>query len=217
MQCRAVLGVQVSDQRPAQRPSRSDRDCPLDTAGDRCLWHVGGTAGEYDSCPHVTATAPSCWEGEARLSDYRLGGKSPEGSRQPDTGTTGRRPAPLRASSVVEFMRDPLDLCFQPAFTLSPYVATDDRCDMRHRFVSGNCRLVMYQRVDDRCHQLGALVLSGTSQDEGHVEETTRLVQIPTPIGVGFCCIASALVGNVDGSGGGSAGECEPCTHQSVL
>src|SRR5215207_5641020 len=26
----------------------SDRGCPLDTAGVRCLWHVGGTAGEND-------------------------------------------------------------------------------------------------------------------------------------------------------------------------
>jgi hypothetical protein len=29
--------------RSAQRPSWSDRGCPLDTAGDRCLWHAGGT------------------------------------------------------------------------------------------------------------------------------------------------------------------------------
>jgi hypothetical protein len=33
------------------RPFRSDRDCPPDTAGDRCLWHVGGTAGEYEDAP----------------------------------------------------------------------------------------------------------------------------------------------------------------------
>ena len=44
MQCRAVLAVQVSAQRPAQPLSWSDRGCPLDTAGDRCLWHAGGTA-----------------------------------------------------------------------------------------------------------------------------------------------------------------------------
>jgi hypothetical protein len=43
MQCRVVLAVQVRAKRPAQRPSRSDRCCPLDTARDRCLWHVGGT------------------------------------------------------------------------------------------------------------------------------------------------------------------------------
>jgi hypothetical protein len=33
---------------PAQWPASSDRDCPLDTAGDRYLWHVGGTADEND-------------------------------------------------------------------------------------------------------------------------------------------------------------------------
>jgi hypothetical protein len=37
---------------------RSDRGYPLRTDGDRCLWHVGGTAGEYDDDPHVTATVP---------------------------------------------------------------------------------------------------------------------------------------------------------------
>jgi hypothetical protein len=88
---------------------------------------------------------------------------------------------------------------------------------VRHRFVDGNCRLVMHERVDDCGDQLGALVLTGTSQDEGHVEETARLVEVSLPIGVSFCCIASALVGNVDRSGGGSAGECEACGYHSVL
>jgi hypothetical protein len=49
--CHAVSGasvVQVSGMCPASRPSRSDRDCPLDTAYDRCFWHVGGTAGTND-------------------------------------------------------------------------------------------------------------------------------------------------------------------------
>ena len=49
MQFRAVSVFQVKRQRPAKRPSPSDRGCPLDTAGDRCLWHAGGTAGEHDS------------------------------------------------------------------------------------------------------------------------------------------------------------------------
>jgi hypothetical protein len=31
---------------PVHWPPRSDRGCPLDTARDRCLWHVGGTTGE---------------------------------------------------------------------------------------------------------------------------------------------------------------------------
>src|SRR5215207_1970817 len=44
---------------PAHRASRSDRECPLDTAGDRCLWHAGGTADENDDAPHLTVTAPS--------------------------------------------------------------------------------------------------------------------------------------------------------------
>jgi hypothetical protein len=123
----------------------------------------------------------------------------------------------MRASSVVKFMRDPLDLCFQPAFALTPYTTADDGCDVGHRFVDWNCRLMMYERVDDRCDQLGAMVLSGTSHNEGHVEETARLIQVTTTIGIGFCCIASALVGNVDSSCGGSAGECETCAHYSVL
>lgn len=118
---------------------------------------------------------------------------------------------------MVEFMRDPLDLCFQPAFAFTPDVATDDGGDVRRRFVDGNCGLVMYERVDDRCDQLGALVLSGTSYNEGHVEEPARLVQVPTPIRIGFCCIAIALVGNVDSSCGGRASECETCAHQCVL
>jgi hypothetical protein len=118
---------------------------------------------------------------------------------------------------MVEFPRDPLDLCFQPAFALTPYVTTDDGCDVRHRFVACNCRLVMHECVDDRGDQLGALVLSGPSQDEGHVEKTARLVEVSMPIGVCFCYIASALVGNVDSSGGGSASECEPCGYHSVL
>jgi hypothetical protein len=114
---------------------------------------------------------------------------------------------------VVEFMRDRLDLCCQPAFAFTPHVATDDSGDVRHRLVDGNCGLVMYERVDDRCDQLSALVLSGTSYNKGHVEEPACLVQVPTPIRIGFCCIATALVGNVDSSCGGSAGECETCAH----
>jgi hypothetical protein len=48
MQFRAAEVVQVSGMCPESRPSRSDRDYPLDTDGDRCLWHVGGTAGTND-------------------------------------------------------------------------------------------------------------------------------------------------------------------------
>jgi hypothetical protein len=49
--------------RAAQRPPRSDRDCLLDTARDRCLWHVGGTAGENDDRSHLVATVPSLTAG----------------------------------------------------------------------------------------------------------------------------------------------------------
>jgi|SRR5215216_5179173 len=65
----------------------------------------------------------------------------------------------MRASSVVEFMRDPLDLCFEPALAFTLYVTTDDGCGVRRRFVDCTCQLVMYERVDDRGDQLGALVL----------------------------------------------------------
>jgi hypothetical protein len=44
MQFRPSPPPEVRDVRPAQRSSPSDRDCPLDTARDRCLWHVGGTS-----------------------------------------------------------------------------------------------------------------------------------------------------------------------------
>jgi hypothetical protein len=48
MQCLASQEVQVRGGCPPYRPPRSDRDCPLDTAVDRCLWHASGTAGEDD-------------------------------------------------------------------------------------------------------------------------------------------------------------------------
>jgi hypothetical protein len=95
------------------------------------------------------------------LGEHRVVAKSPEGSRRLDGGDYRSGPAWMRASSVVEFLGDPLDLCFQPAFALTPYVTTDDGCDVRHRFVAGNYRLVMHERVDDRGDQLGALVPSG--------------------------------------------------------
>jgi hypothetical protein len=56
-------------------------------------------------------------------------------------------------------MHDPLDLCFQPAFALTPDITTDDGCDVRHRFADCNCRLVIHERADDRGDQLGAMVL----------------------------------------------------------
>jgi hypothetical protein len=44
MQFRPPPPPQVRDEHPVRRPSRSDRDCPLDTARDRCLRHASGTA-----------------------------------------------------------------------------------------------------------------------------------------------------------------------------
>jgi hypothetical protein len=66
MQFRAPLPPQVSGVRPAKRPSPSDRDYPLDTVVDRCLWHVGGTAGENDGAPTWRRRLPACLQGEAR-------------------------------------------------------------------------------------------------------------------------------------------------------
>jgi hypothetical protein len=71
----------------------------------------------------------------------------------------------MQASSVIEFMRDPLDLCFQPAFALTPDLTTDDGCDVGHRFADGNCRLVIHERADDRGDQLGASVCYAGSRD----------------------------------------------------
>ena len=51
MQFRATPPPQVRDQRPAHWSSPSDRGCPVDTAGVRCLWHADGTAGENDDAP----------------------------------------------------------------------------------------------------------------------------------------------------------------------
>ena len=67
MQFRLPPLPQVRSWRPARWSSRSDRDCPLDTAGDRCLWHVGGTAGETGDGSYVAAMAPAARVGEARL------------------------------------------------------------------------------------------------------------------------------------------------------
>src|SRR5215208_6890649 len=48
MQFRPPPPPQVRAARPAKRPSSSDRDYPLVTTGDRCLWHAGGTASKKD-------------------------------------------------------------------------------------------------------------------------------------------------------------------------
>jgi hypothetical protein len=63
MQFRVALLSQVTGRRAVQRPFPSDRDCPLHTAGDRCLWHVGGTAGENDDAPTWRRRLPARPEG----------------------------------------------------------------------------------------------------------------------------------------------------------
>jgi hypothetical protein len=88
--CHAVSAFsprQVRDAPPAQRPPRSDRDCPLDTAGDRCLWHVAGTAGENDDRSHVPATAPSSVGGYGPSSVTSPRGQEPGRLAQPGGGT----------------------------------------------------------------------------------------------------------------------------------
>jgi hypothetical protein len=60
--CHAVSGSsppQVRAPAPAHQSPSSDRDCPLDTAGDRCLWHAGGTAGENHD--RSTGARPLTW------------------------------------------------------------------------------------------------------------------------------------------------------------
>jgi hypothetical protein len=83
MQFRSAQVVQVSGMCPASRPSRTDRDCPLDTARDRCLWHVGGTAGTNDGS--------RAWRQRLQLDQrvrpvpggHFIVGKSRRGSRHP--------------------------------------------------------------------------------------------------------------------------------------
>lgn len=55
----------------------------LDTAGVRCLWHAGGTAGGNCDAPHLAATAPSLARRVRAVLAYQsIVGKSPEGLRQ---------------------------------------------------------------------------------------------------------------------------------------
>jgi hypothetical protein len=88
MQFRGSPPPQVMDRRPVQPPDSSDRDCPPDTAGDRCLWHAGGTAGENDSARTWPLRLQLDCLVRPDLGDHRLVGKSPEGSRQPASATT---------------------------------------------------------------------------------------------------------------------------------
>jgi hypothetical protein len=104
MQFRAAQLVQVSGMWPASRPSRSDRECPLHTARDRCLWHVGGTPART-TISRLTVTAPARPQGEVRPGDHRPRWQALiEGERseyydvpRPRTRTrgVGRHPGPI--------------------------------------------------------------------------------------------------------------------------
>jgi hypothetical protein len=83
MQFRAPPPPQVSGARPAQQPCPSDRDYPLDTAGDRCLWHGGGTPGEHEPGSVVPASAQLRTErGHFRVMTWLADGRQACGSRQ---------------------------------------------------------------------------------------------------------------------------------------
>jgi hypothetical protein len=72
MQFRAPPLPQVSGVRSVQLPSPSDREYPLDTAGDRCLWHAGGTADENHpslSYERHASTYPSILDSKLRKAD----------------------------------------------------------------------------------------------------------------------------------------------------
>jgi hypothetical protein len=58
--------AQVRSSQPAQRSYRIYRDCPLDIARARCLWHAGGTAGENDVVRTWRRRLPACPEGNTR-------------------------------------------------------------------------------------------------------------------------------------------------------
>jgi transposase len=55
MQFRPPLPLEVRGVRPVQRPPRSDRDCPLDTARDRCLDGVSLLSGGMTEFAVMTA------------------------------------------------------------------------------------------------------------------------------------------------------------------
>jgi hypothetical protein len=78
MQVRPPPPPQVRDACQVQRPSVSDRGCPLDTAGDRCLWHVGGTAGEDDDVRTWRRRLPPQPLGKARPHSPLLRGQAVE-------------------------------------------------------------------------------------------------------------------------------------------
>jgi hypothetical protein len=82
MQFPALSLPQVSGVHPAQQPSPSDRDCPLDTAGDRGLWHAGGTAGENEAARTDGNGSQLVCRVRPVIGRHCLVGKRPEDVRQ---------------------------------------------------------------------------------------------------------------------------------------
>jgi hypothetical protein len=81
MQFRLASIAQLRDERPGCPLSPSDRDRPLDTAGDRCLWHAGGTAGENDdACTWRRRFPGPGWRMRSPATTASLA--EPRGSRQ---------------------------------------------------------------------------------------------------------------------------------------
>jgi hypothetical protein len=78
MQFRAPPPPQVSGVRPCPAAFPSDRDYPPDTAGDRSLWHAGGTAGENDDARTRRRRLPPQPLGEARPHSPLLRGQAVE-------------------------------------------------------------------------------------------------------------------------------------------
>jgi hypothetical protein len=82
MQFPALSLPQVSGVHPAQQPSPSDRDCPLDAAGDRCLWHARGTAGENEAARTDGNGSQLVCRVRPVIGYHCLVGKRPEDVRQ---------------------------------------------------------------------------------------------------------------------------------------
>jgi hypothetical protein len=72
-----------------------DRGCPWTTAADRCLGHVGGTAGEDDSSQPGGEGHRLGRRVRPVLGDHLPRGKPPEAAPQPQGGALDRYPVPM--------------------------------------------------------------------------------------------------------------------------
>jgi hypothetical protein len=102
MQFRPPPPSQVRAVGPANRPSRSNRGCPLDTAGDRCLWHAGGMGGENDVARTWRRRLLARPEGEATPSVTIASWASREGGAAASSGSTSSRMAAVLCSSAIQ-------------------------------------------------------------------------------------------------------------------